>query len=113
LLNEDAAGELWLTAYKNHYKQDDPSFPHLADSLLEWQRSTALPWWGVGGSGLKERSGKPVCLTCKSSRCPVSWLPCAGCPAAQGWFAGAEQQAEPQTTPAPQSYNSAGGKLSL
>jgi hypothetical protein len=69
LLNEDAAGELWLTAYKNHYKQDDPSFPHLADSLLEWQRSHGLAVVGRRvDQALKERSGKPVCLTCKSSR---------------------------------------------
>jgi hypothetical protein len=101
LLNEDAAGELWLTAYKNHYKQDDPSFPHLADSLLEWQRSHGLAVVGRRvDQALKERSGKPVCLTCKSSAgspaelAAVRWLslpPKDGSPPEQ-------QQAEPQTT---------------
>lgn len=113
LLNEDAAGELWLTAYKNHYKQDDPSFPHLADSLLEWQRNKGHAVVGRRvDQALKERSGKPVCLSCKGSvavpgeLAAVRWLslpPKDGVPV--------EQQAEPQTSPAPQSYNSAGGKL--
>ncbi|PXX49060.1 L,D-transpeptidase [Aquitalea magnusonii] len=112
LLNEDSAGELWLTAYKNHYKQDDPSFPHLADSLLEWQRSHAVAVVGKRvDQALKERSGKPVCLTCKSGTAnpgelaAVRWLslpPKGGAPV--------EQQAVPQD-PAAQSYNSAGNKL--
>lgn len=115
LLNEDGAGELWLTAYKNHYKQDDPSFPHLADSLLEWQRTHSVAVVGKRvDHALKERSGKPVCLTCKSDSgnpgelAAVRWLslpPKGGVPAEQ-------QQAVPQD-PAVQSYNSAGSKLKL
>lgn len=114
LLNEDGAGELWLTAYKNHYKQDDPSFPHLADSLLEWQRTHSVAVVGKRvDHALKERSGKPVCLTCKSDSgnpgelAAVRWLslpPKGGAPV--------EQQAVPQD-PAVQSYNSAGSKLKL
>ena len=112
LLNEDGAGDLWLTAYKNHYKQDDPSFPHLADSLLDWQRNHSVAVVGRRvDQALKERSGKPVCLTCKSGSsnpgelAAVRWLslpPKGGMPT--------EQQATPQD-PAVQSYNSAGNKI--
>ncbi|KJV28342.1 hypothetical protein VI06_12690 [Aquitalea magnusonii] len=113
LLNQDPAGDLWLTAYKNHYKQDDPSFPHLADSLLEWQRTHGVAVVGRRvDQALKERSGKPVCLTCKhqpgvpGELAAVRWLslpPKEGMPV--------EQQAEPQNVTNPQSYNSAGNKL--
>ncbi|WP_293763158.1 L,D-transpeptidase [uncultured Aquitalea sp.] len=68
LLNEDASGDLWLTAYKNHYKQDDPSFPHLAESLLEWQKTRGQVVEGKRvDAALKARSGKPVCLTCRQA----------------------------------------------
>lgn len=108
LLNEDAAGELWLTAYQNHYKQDDPSFPHLADSLLEWQRSHAVAVVGRRvDQALRERSGKPVCLTCRTASSHPGEL------AAVRWLSLPPKDAalvEPHN-PAAQSYNPAGGKL--
>lgn len=68
LLNEDRAGELWLTAYRNHYKQDDPSFRSLADVLLNWQKEKGVAVVGKRvDAALRERSGKPVCLTCKTT----------------------------------------------
>jgi len=117
LLNEDTAGDLWLTAYQNHYKQDDPSFPHLADSLLEWQHNHAQAVLGRRvDQALRERSGKPVCLTCKVNNgkpgdlAAVRWLslpPKDGIPN--------QQQATPDGAAHP--YNSsvskpAGGKKS-
>ncbi len=67
LLNEDAAGELWLTALKNPYKLDDPSFEHLAQVLLTWQANRRVAVHGKRVDlALKERNGKPVCLSCKS-----------------------------------------------
>ncbi|NHR07001.1 L,D-transpeptidase [Chromobacterium haemolyticum] len=66
LLNQDAAGELWLTAYRNHYKQDDPSFPMLAETLLAWQKQRSAVVYGARvDQALKARKGVPVCLTCK------------------------------------------------
>ncbi|MDF0605833.1 L,D-transpeptidase [Neisseriaceae bacterium TC5R-5] len=66
LLNEDAAGELWLTAYRNHYKQDDPPLTGLAQRLLSWQSEKSVAVEGKRvDKALKARSGKPVCLTCK------------------------------------------------
>lgn len=66
LLNQDAAGNLWLTAYRNHYKQDDPSFPMLAETLLAWQKQKSAVVYGARvDQALKARKGVPVCLTCK------------------------------------------------
>ncbi|TCW29829.1 L,D-transpeptidase [Gulbenkiania mobilis] len=68
LLNEDDAGELWLTALRNPYKGEDPSYPMLADTLLNWQREKAVAVHGKRVDlALRERSGKPVCLTCTRS----------------------------------------------
>nr|WP_294864521.1 L,D-transpeptidase [uncultured Pseudogulbenkiania sp.] len=68
LLNEDAAGELWLTALKNPYKYDDPSFKQLAQVLLAWQSSRQVAVHGKRVDvALRERNGKPVCLSCKSA----------------------------------------------
>ena len=68
LLNEDAAGELWLTALKNPYKLDDPSFEQLAQVLLAWQANRQVALHGKRVDlALKERNGKPVCLSCKST----------------------------------------------
>ncbi|MBA8734946.1 L,D-transpeptidase [Chromobacterium violaceum] len=73
LLSEDEAGQLWLTVYRNHYKQSDPSLPYLADTLLAWQRQHQQALFGQRvDSALKQRDGKPVCLSCKSGKTEVS-----------------------------------------
>lgn len=67
LLNEDGAGELWLTALKNPYKLDDPSFEQLAQVLLSWQANRQVAVHGKRVDlALRVRNGKPVCLSCKS-----------------------------------------------
>ncbi|POZ61717.1 L,D-transpeptidase [Chromobacterium alticapitis] len=73
LLNEDEAGQLWLTVYRNHYKQDDPSMPYLADTLLAWQRQHQIALYGQRvDNALKQRNGTPVCISCKSAKAQVS-----------------------------------------
>ncbi|UTH74143.1 L,D-transpeptidase [Chromobacterium sp. IIBBL 290-4] len=68
LLNEDQNGDLWLTIYRNHYKQDDPSMPYLAQTLLDWQRQHRIALYGKRvDDALKSRNGKPVCLSCKKA----------------------------------------------
>ncbi|WP_245944700.1 L,D-transpeptidase [Crenobacter cavernae] len=66
LLNEDDNGNLWLTAYHDQYKQSDVRLKTLASVLLDWQRERAIAVHGKRVDvALKERSGRPVCLTCK------------------------------------------------
>ncbi|OHX18511.1 hypothetical protein BI343_07200 [Chromobacterium amazonense] len=73
LLNEDETGQLWLTVYRNHYKQDDPSMPYLADTLLAWQHQHQIALYGQRvDEALKQRSGKPVCISCKSTKAQAS-----------------------------------------
>ncbi|WP_440026436.1 L,D-transpeptidase [Chromobacterium amazonense] len=73
LLNEDETGQLWLTVYRNHYKQDDPSMPYLADTLLAWQHQHQIALYGQRvDEALKQRSGKPVCISCKSAKAQIS-----------------------------------------
>jgi hypothetical protein len=67
LLNEDAAGQLWLTAYHDPYRHDDVDLPHLADTLLAWQREHRIAVFGRRvDEALQARTGKPVCLTCRA-----------------------------------------------
>ncbi|WP_047248263.1 L,D-transpeptidase [Chromobacterium subtsugae] len=73
LLSQDEAGQLWLTVYRNHYKQEDPSLKYLAQTLLDWQRQHQQALYGQRvDDALKQRSGKPVCLSCKSASGAIS-----------------------------------------
>ncbi|QEL54935.1 L,D-transpeptidase [Chromobacterium paludis] len=73
LLNEDEAGQLWLTVYRNHYKQDDPSMPYLADTLLAWQHQHQVALYGQRvDAALKQRNGTPVCISCQNVKAQVS-----------------------------------------
>jgi hypothetical protein len=73
LLNEDETGQLWLTVYRNHYKQDDPSMPYLADTLLAWQHQHQIALYGQRvDEALKQRIGRPVCISCKSAKAQIS-----------------------------------------
>ncbi|AXE36791.1 L,D-transpeptidase [Chromobacterium phragmitis] len=73
ILSEDEAGQLWLTVYRNHYRQSDPSLPYLADTLLAWQRQHQVALFGQRvDDALKQRKGEPVCLSCKSGKAAVS-----------------------------------------
>ncbi|TDR82916.1 L,D-transpeptidase [Paludibacterium purpuratum] len=68
LLNQDPAGNLWLTAYRNPYGHDDVSMPWLAQVLLKWQRDHKVAIFGQRvDESLHLRNGKPVCLTCQGS----------------------------------------------
>jgi len=68
VLNEDEAGELWLTAYRDIYGMKDPSYRHLANTLLEWQRDKSKVLHGARVDvAIRERTGKPVCLSCKDA----------------------------------------------
>lgn len=68
LLNEDDAGELWLHVYRDPYKNDS-SPTQLADTLLEWQQRNARPLHGARvDQAFRERTGKPVCLSCDKAR---------------------------------------------
>ncbi|TCP15727.1 L,D-transpeptidase-like protein [Crenobacter luteus] len=91
LLNEDEAGNLWLTAYRDQYNQSDVRLRTLATVLLDWQRARAIAVHGKRVDlALKARSGKPVCLTCKADGKPqhdgqltaVRWLSAPATPAA-------------------------------
>lgn len=85
LLHQDSEGNLWLTAYRDQYKQKDAYLRALADALLTWQREHATAVHGKRvDSALKQRDGKPVCLTCAIGRVPpklvdnsmvVRWVP--------------------------------------
>jgi len=69
LLNQDNDGQLWLTAYRDQYKQRDAYLKALASALLAWQREHKVAVHGYRvDSALKERAGKPVCLTCIGGR---------------------------------------------
>ncbi|OHX14691.1 L,D-transpeptidase [Chromobacterium sphagni] len=73
LLSQDEAGQLWLTVYRNHYKQEDPSLQYLAQTLLDWQREHGQALYGQRvDDALKQRNGKPVCLSCKSANGAIS-----------------------------------------
>lgn len=83
LLDQDDAGQLWLTAFKDAYNRKDLDNRMLADALLGWQsaRGKAIDGRRVN-SALKVRNGKPVCLTCGNPNAQVSgklssvrWLP--------------------------------------
>lgn len=83
LLSQDEMGQLWLTAYKNPYKQPDPSWHHLAEFLVSWQKEHSAVISGHRVDlALKARSGKPVCLTCgkpdeakvTGELVPIRWL---------------------------------------
>ncbi|MDN0077536.1 L,D-transpeptidase [Crenobacter sp. SG2303] len=66
LLNEDSAGQLWLTAYHDGYKHKDVEYQALANALLSWQHSRGVAVFGKRvNEALKARNGKPVCLTCR------------------------------------------------
>lgn len=66
VLNEDEAGELWLTAYRDVYGMKDPSYRYLANTLLSWQREKGRVLHGARvDQAIRERKGKPVCLSCK------------------------------------------------
>lgn len=68
LLNEDEAGELWLTAYRDIYGMKDPSYRHLANTLLQWQTENGKVLHGKRvDMAIRERTGKPVCLSCKDT----------------------------------------------
>lgn len=68
LLNEDEAGELWLTAYHDIYGMKDPSYRHLANTLLQWQNDKGRVLYGKRVDlAIRERTGKPVCLSCKDA----------------------------------------------
>ncbi|BEV71717.1 hypothetical protein THUN1379_11990 [Paludibacterium sp. THUN1379] len=68
LLNQDPAGHLWLTAYRNPYGHDDVSMPWLGQVLLKWQRDHRIPLYGNRvNDALRLRNGKPVCLSCKGA----------------------------------------------
>lgn len=101
LLNQDGEGDLWLTAYRNPYKQNDADLQALADALLAWQREHSLPVQGKRvDSALQQRDGKPVCLTCIYGRA-VPKL--AGRPTSVvRWLnAGVREVAQPSTTAVP------------
>lgn len=69
LLNEDEAGQLWLTAYRDLYRHKDPSLPRLADTLLAWQAERGVAVHGNRvDQALKDRQGRPVCLSCTDAR---------------------------------------------
>lgn len=68
LLNEDADGNLWMTAYRDQYLSSDIYMQSLAQALLKWQHEHALAVHGRRvNMALKQRNGKPVCLTCDES----------------------------------------------
>lgn len=68
VLNEDEAGELWLTAYRDIYGMKDPSYRYLANTLLEWQQQNGKVLHGARvDKAIRERKGKPVCLSCKDA----------------------------------------------
>lgn len=68
LLNQDDAGHLWLTAYRNPYGHDDVSMPWLGQVLLKWQHDHKVAIYGNRvDEALRLRNGKPVCLTCRGS----------------------------------------------
>jgi len=67
LLNEDSAGQLWLTAYHDGYKHKDIEYRALADALLSWQHERGVAVFGKRvNEALKARNGKPVCLSCRN-----------------------------------------------
>jgi hypothetical protein len=69
LLNEDEQGQLWLTAYRNPYSNDDVSMQLLAQVLLRWQREHNIAIFGRRvDEALTMRDGKPVCLTCRGGQ---------------------------------------------
>lgn len=69
LLNQDEQGNLWLTAYRDQYKQSDTYLSGLADALLSWQREHTRAVHGKRVDiALKMRDGKAVCLTCTVTR---------------------------------------------
>ena len=68
VLNEDEAGELWLTAYHDIYGMKDPSYQYLANTLLSWQQEKGKVLYGARvDKAIRERKGKPVCLSCKDA----------------------------------------------
>ncbi|MDC7713556.1 L,D-transpeptidase [Vogesella sp. LYT5W] len=69
LLSEDSAGELWLHAYPDSYRKDDLVPQLLAETLLNWQHENQRPIHGKRvDQAFRERNGKPVCLSCKSTQ---------------------------------------------
>lgn len=96
LLNQDEAGELWLTVYRNHYKQDDPSLSLLAKTLLDWQQRNQRALFGKRvDQALAQRDGKPVCLSCK----PAAKAAINGSLAAVRWLSTTTEQAAPSGEP--------------
>ncbi|WP_174875746.1 L,D-transpeptidase [Vogesella oryzae] len=68
VLNEDEAGELWLTAYRDVYGMKDPSYRYLANTLLSWQQEKGRVLHGARvDRAIRERKGVPVCLSCKDA----------------------------------------------
>ncbi|MGL6072387.1 L,D-transpeptidase [Craterilacuibacter sp.] len=95
LLSQDEAGELWLTAFKDRYQNNDVAMPQLAEALLSWQDEQQRAVHGQRvNQALNLRTGKPVCLTCrKPSEARIS-----GALNAVSWRA---QQPTEQPLPAP------------
>ena len=83
LLDQDDAGQLWLTAFKDAYNRKDLDNRMLADALLGWQNARGKVIDGRRvNSALKTRNGNPVCLTCGTAKAQISgkltsvrWLP--------------------------------------
>lgn len=98
LLDQDGNGDLWLTAYRNLYQHDDVSPRLLADTLLGWQRDNNRSLHGKRVDvALRERSGKPVCLSCRSPReakTDTAWL-------AVRWLSAPLREDGPTTVAAP------------
>ncbi|AUH51616.1 L,D-transpeptidase [Chromobacterium sp. ATCC 53434] len=113
VLSEDEAGQLWMTAYRNRYKQEDPSLPYLAQTLLDWQRQHQQALFGQRvDDALKRRDGTPVCLSCKSGKAAISgglnamtWLSrlTPATPAAEPAAPAASQPQQQQREPGPPS----------
>ncbi|WP_084637387.1 L,D-transpeptidase [Paludibacterium yongneupense] len=102
LLNEDAAGQLWLTAFSNPYRHDDVAMTRLAETLLAWQREHRIAVYGRRvDEALQVRNGKPVCLSCRSPArdtgelIAVRWL---SAPQEEGGHDGAPSDSMPART---------------
>ena len=83
LLSEDESGDLWLHAYRDAYRKQDLEPKNLAEVLVAWQQTKQKPIFGARvDTALRERSGKPVCLSCGNDQTgrisgrlqPVRWL---------------------------------------
>ncbi|GGY10906.1 hypothetical protein GCM10011289_12150 [Paludibacterium paludis] len=98
LLNTDGNGDLWLTVYHNLYQHDDVSMRLLADTLLAWQKDNGRTLYGKRvDDALRERSGRPVCLSCaqpRPAKTDANW-------AALRWLSTPSREEGPATVTAP------------